>query len=217
VIAHDSENIDKSDGVTRVKSEQELNEALAQAKKDGKMPLIVTVNSNLEPFWTDSGGGTAGGSGGRHVVTITDYIDGTPAKVTIDNQWGKGADHDATKPLSVHDLYQAIGSKEHATSELEKDVKEARDAGRPDTYKELDLARLKFEEGEITLDDFDKEVIRLAKEVAEMPDDDNKKRSTEKLRNTKDSLDMAAILTILRQEKETSTRKGASPLDNWHL
>jgi 2-phospho-L-lactate guanylyltransferase (CobY/MobA/RfbA family) len=45
VIAHDSENVDKSDGVTRISSEQELNEALAQAKKDGKMPLIVTVDS----------------------------------------------------------------------------------------------------------------------------------------------------------------------------
>jgi LysM repeat protein len=216
-IAHDSENVDKSDGVIRVTSEQHLNDALAQAKKDGKMPLIVAIDATIEPFWTDSGSGAAGGSGGGHVATITDYTPGPPAKVTIDNQWGKPADHDAARPLSVHDLYQSIKGKSHVIAELEKDVTAAKDAGHPDTYKELDLARLKFQAGESTLDDFEKEVIRLIKEVAEMPDDDNKKRSTEKLRSTMDTVQLAAIMKILREEKKASTRKGTSPLDDWHL
>jgi hypothetical protein len=90
-IAHDSAVTDKSDGVKRISSEKELNAALAQAKKNGKMPLIVAIDTSVEPFWTDSGAGRAGGSGGGHVVTITDYSPGPPAKVTIDNQWGKGA------------------------------------------------------------------------------------------------------------------------------
>ncbi|MBP9094371.1 LysM peptidoglycan-binding domain-containing protein [bacterium] len=216
-IAHDSETVDKSDGVTRITSEQHLNDALAQAKKDGKMPLIVAVDATVEPFWTDSGSGTAGGSGGGHVVTITDYIAGTPAKVTIDNQWGKRADHDAARPLPVHDLYQSIKGKSHVITELEKDVTAAKEAGCPDQYKELDLARLKFQDGQTTLDDFEKEVIRLAKEVEEMPDDDNRKRSTERLRSTMDTIQLAVILKVLRQEKKASTRKGSSPLDDWHL
>lgn len=202
VIAHDAPNVDKSDGVTRISSEQELNDALAQAKKDGKMPLIVTVDTNMEPFWTDSGAGKAGGSGGGHVVTITDYTPGPPAKVTIDNQWGKGADHDATKPLSVHDLYQSIKDKDHAVGELEKDVKAAKDSGHPDTYKELELARLKFQTEKLSKEDYEKEITRLSKEVAKMPDGDEKKLATDKLRDTMNSLEPAAALRVLREQKK---------------
>jgi len=214
-IVRDSPNSDKSDGVTRIKSEQDLNDALAQAKRDGKMPLIVAVDATVEPFWTDSGSGTAGGSGGGHVVTITDYTPGAPAKVTIDNQWNKAADRDATRPVAVHDLYQSIMGKSHAITELEKDVEAAKDAGHPDTYKELDLARLRFQDGRITLDDFDKEVMRLAKDVDEMPDDDSKKRSTQKLLSTRDALEMAVMLQILRKEKKSANPK--NPLDGWSL
>lgn len=134
-------------------------------------------------------------------MTITDYSPGPPAKVTIDNQWGKGADHDATKPLSVHDLYQAIKDKDHAISELEKDVKKAKDAGHPDTYKELDLARLKFNDGKITKEDYEKEITRLSKEVAKLPDGDEKKHSLEKLRDSMNSLEPAAALRVLKEQK----------------
>lgn len=202
VIAHDAPIVDKSDAVTRVSSEQGLNDALAQAKKDGKMPLIVWVDTSMEPFWTDSGAGKAGGSGGGHVVTITDYNPGPPARVTLDNQWGKDADHDATKPISVHDLYQAIKDKDHGISELEKDVKAAKDAGHPDTYKELDLARLKFQDAKITKEDYEKEITRLSKEVAKMPDGDEKKQATDKLRDTMNSLEPAAALRVLREQKK---------------
>ncbi len=166
------------------------------------MPLIVWVDTNMEPFWTDSGAGKAGGSGGGHVVTITDYNPGPPARVTVDNQWGKGADHDATRPISVHDLYQAIKDKDHGISELEKDVKAAKDAGHPDTYKELDLARLKFQDAKITKEDYEKEITRLSKEVAKMPDGDEKKQATDKLRDTMNSLEPAAALRLLREQKK---------------
>lgn len=217
VIANDSPKLDKSDGVTRITSEQHLNDVLAQAKKDGKMPLIVAVDASVEPFWTDSGGGAAVGSRGGHVATITDYTSGPPAKVTIDNQWRKGADHDAARPLAVHELYQSIKGRSHAIVELEKDVQAAKDAGHPDTYKELDLARLKFQDGESTLDDFEQEVIRLIKEVAEMPDDDKKNRSTEKLRSTMDSLELAVIMRALENGKKARMPKGKSPLDEWTI
>ncbi|CAN5521502.1 hypothetical protein BH11CYA1_BH11CYA1_03350 [soil metagenome] len=200
VITHDGPNIDKSDGVTRVKSEQELNDALAQAKKDGKLPLIVTVDTSMEPFWTDSGSGAAGGSGGGHVVTITDYSPGPPAKVTVDNQWGSANDHDATKPISVHELYGAIKDKGHAVSELEKDVKAAKDAGQPDNYKELELARLKFQDAQLSKEDYEKEVTRLSKEAAKMPDGPEKERVSGKLKDTMNSLEPAAAMRVLREQ-----------------
>jgi hypothetical protein len=201
-IAHDSAVADKSDGVTRISSEKELNAALAQAKKDGKMPLIVALDSTMEPFWSDSGAGRAGGSGGGHVVTITDYSPGPPAKVTIDNQWGKGADHDATKPVSVHELYQAVRGKTDAITQLEKDVKAANDAGRPDRVKELDLARLKLLDGKISKEDFEKEMIRISKEIAKMPDGKDFSAATKKLQTTMNSLEPGAFFRVLREQQK---------------
>ncbi len=200
VIAHDSALTDKSDGVTRITSEKELNAALAQAKKDGKMPLIVALDTTVEPFWSDSGAGRAGGSGGGHVVTITDYTPGPPAKVTIDNQWGKGADHDASKPLSVHELYQAVRGKTDAIMQLEKDVKAANDAGHPDRVKELDLARLRLLDGKISKEDFEKEVIRISKEIAKMPDGKDFTAATKKLQTTMNSLEPGAFFRVLREQ-----------------
>jgi len=104
VIANDSPKLDKSDGVTRITSEQHLNDVLAEAKKDGKMPLIVAVDASVESFWADSGAGAAVGSRGGQVAKISEYTSGAPAKVTIDNQWRKGADYDAARPLAVHEL-----------------------------------------------------------------------------------------------------------------
>lgn len=72
--------------VKEVKSEEELNKQLADAKEHGKLPMVVKVHSGNEPLWSDSGNGAAGGSGGWHVVTMRDYEPGPPAKVKVDNQ-----------------------------------------------------------------------------------------------------------------------------------
>lgn len=202
VIAHDSAVTDKSDGVKRISSEKELNAALAEAKKNGKMPLIVALDTSVEPFWSDSGAGRAGGSGGGHVVTITDYTPGPPAKVTIDNQWGKGADHDAGKPVSVHELYQAVRGRTEAITQLEKDVKTANDAGHPDRLKELDLARLRLLDGKISKADFEKEVIRISKEIAKMPGGTDFIAATKKLQTTMNSLEPGAFFRVLREQQK---------------
>ncbi|MGH9552819.1 MAG: hypothetical protein ACRD3W_25795, partial [Terriglobales bacterium] len=60
---------------------------LEQAKLNGKLPVIITVDANQEPFWTASGNGAAGGSGNGtaevagHVVIITD-VDMSGAMIT---------------------------------------------------------------------------------------------------------------------------------------
>jgi len=48
--------------VVAVKNEQELETALSDAKKQGKLPLIVKVDPSNQPFWSDSGSGVAGDS-----------------------------------------------------------------------------------------------------------------------------------------------------------
>ncbi len=132
--------------VDKVGTEADLNTKLAELKAQGKLPVIIGVNSAVEPFYSDSGGGAAGGSGGGHVVTVTDYNPGPPPTVAVDNQWGSNSDHRATN-MPVHDLWLSMQSEKDAPAELEKDVLAARAAGKPDTYKEFELLRLQREGG----------------------------------------------------------------------
>ena len=87
------------DGVTGVHSQAELQAKLNDAKANHKLPVVVYVDTRNEPFYTDSGRGIAGGSGGDHVVTITDYDEKT-GNVCIDNEWHKGADHGNDNPVA---------------------------------------------------------------------------------------------------------------------
>ncbi len=162
-------------GVTTFKTEEEMKDAIKQAKDENKMPVIFKVHSGQEPFFHDSGDGKAGGSGGWHVVTITDY-DPKTGKAKVDNQWGSSSDH-LKDGVSARDLFLASrdpaekdtqgawykpwdGTKEvNATiSELQKDVDSNRAHNKIDTEKELDLIRLKHEYGGMSNADFVKQL-----------------------------------------------------------
>jgi hypothetical protein len=137
--------------VTLVSSEHELNEKLAHLKEQGKLPLIVAVHTDNQPFFTDSGGYSAGGSGGAHVVTITDYHPGPPATVEIDNQWAASKDHlGESDAIKVHDLYLAMRfpTDEATIAALEKDVIDNRKHNQIDASQELQLLRLKHKASE---------------------------------------------------------------------
>jgi len=102
-------NADSAGGDTQadhVASEKDLQNRVAEAKREGRLPLMVVVYVENEPFWSDSGGGKAGGFGSSHVCTITDYDEKT-GKISVDNQWGKAADHLGGHGLSAHELYLA--------------------------------------------------------------------------------------------------------------
>lgn len=101
------------DGVPKVGSQEELLAQLANAAKSGQFPIVLRVNTNNEPFLTDSGAGAAGGSGGWHVVTVMDFVDGSPPRVMVDNQWDRSSDHtnrDYGVPLPV--LFKAMQEPE---------------------------------------------------------------------------------------------------------
>lgn len=153
------------DKTTKVDSEKELTTKLAELKRDGKLPIIVYVDAANEPFLTDSGAGTAGGSGAAHVVTITDY-DETTGKVSIDNQWGKRVDHDGASGISVHDLYLAMdkSTASDTKNQWQKDVDYNREHGQIDGCKELELARLKHNDSDISDSKYDKEITRIMRE-----------------------------------------------------
>lgn len=132
-------------GVTTVKSEQELNDAIAKAAREGRLPIIIGVHTGNEPLLHDSGGGAAGGSGGGHVITVTGYEAGPPARINVDNQWGEGVDYQGNKTMSVHDLYLTMRPPDNAgqIADLQRDVDWDRAHGTIDTRKEFELLRLR--------------------------------------------------------------------------
>ncbi len=155
--------------VLTVKSEAEMKEALAKLKREGKLPVVIAVDTNNEPFRTDSGGGAAGGSGGDHVVTITDFDENTGV-AKIQNQWSKEDNHD----ISVHDLYQAtLEPAENAANlnrlaELEKQVEDNHQKGKIDYQKEYEVLHLKHRLGKLTGEEFNSKYAEvLEKEVEE--------------------------------------------------
>ncbi|HEY9868001.1 MAG TPA: hypothetical protein V6D08_02235, partial [Candidatus Obscuribacterales bacterium] len=90
-----------------IDDERELRQTLSTLRREGRLPASVAVHTGNEPFFTDSGGGDAGGSGAWHVVTITDYDEAT-GRVSIDNQWNPAADRQGSRAVDVQDLHHAM-------------------------------------------------------------------------------------------------------------
>src|SRR5262249_37557927 len=120
IIIRNTERIG-GDSTLRVDSEQALKDALVSAKEKGRLPIIISVDTGNEPFFTDSGakaaGGAgadaAGGSGDWHAVNITDY-DAASGLVSVDNQWGTNNDRlTGDRRISLADLYRATLPPKH--------------------------------------------------------------------------------------------------------
>lgn len=105
-VIENGDNPSPPDKAVLVRSEAELKEKLAEMKAAGKLPVIVAVDTTNEPFWTDSGGGTAGGFGEMHMCTITDY-DAKTGLVSLDNQWGDKVDHRGDRAITTKQLFLA--------------------------------------------------------------------------------------------------------------
>ncbi len=157
----------RNENTVKVDSERVLQEKIAEAKAQGKLPVVIAVHTGTEPFLTDSGAGSAGGSGGWHVVTITDYSPGPPAKVAIDNQWGSSSDHSGANMVKVSDLYPTLRDPTNSGNleEMQKSIEKDRQNGTPDVYKELEFLRLQKQSGNISDEDFREQLARKTDEI----------------------------------------------------
>ena len=139
-------------------SADSMYKVLQNLKEDGKLPSIIQLNTFHEPFWSDSGFGGAGGSGGEHVVGIHGFeivIDPTDKRpmreqlehpnpenvlVAVDNQWGKDADH-IIKKIPLSELYRSTRKPSDVQNVRELEAELAR---HPDNLKtQLELIRYK--------------------------------------------------------------------------
>jgi len=98
---------DTTDGIKTFASPEELSGILKELKQQGQFPYPIHVDTRMAPFWADSSGGLAGGSGGAHVLNIADYNPVTNS-VLIDNQWASYNDRlDPSKAIPVDKLFSA--------------------------------------------------------------------------------------------------------------
>ncbi len=149
---------DAKGNVVHVHNEQEMRDTLKKLKEEGKLPVCINVDTNNEPFWTDSKGGDAGGSGGPHVVTVTDY-DPDTGKCTVQNQWDKAANHE----VSAKQLFEATRMGD-SLADLQKTAKESRDSGNPDYVKEYQILRFQKTQGKISSEEYDRKIAELSVE-----------------------------------------------------
>ncbi len=186
MIEHKTGVYGDATGVNTFENEEGLKNYIQDAAEKGKFPIVIGVHSGQEPFLHDSGNGAAGGSGGWHVVTITDY-DAATGKVEIDNQWGTNADHQGDKAVQIHDLYRASRKPDQMETQeapwykpwesdkqvnstiedLQKDVDWDREHNTIDTQKEFELLRLKHQFGGMSDADFDKDLKQCIDDSAD--------------------------------------------------
>jgi hypothetical protein len=179
---HDEDQTDEAStwirdrGAVPIRSEQELRERLSSMKREGRLPAIIEIHTQNEPFWRDSYFGQAGGSGGHHNVTVTDYDEAT-GRVSVDNQWGEESDHIGSGAMHVSDLFRAMrdptpnqGSSASIEA-LEREVEWNRLHNRPSGFKELELLRLRRDADRVRTpqeeDEYDRAIIRVMREAQE--------------------------------------------------
>jgi hypothetical protein len=143
----------RNDHFDTIADEGSLGNKLKYAKDHGLLPITIGVHTGNEPLYTDSGAGSAGGSGGWHVVNVMDYQDGAPPTVALDNQWGVRADHFGKNRISLDDLYFLMRSPtdKGQVSELES----RRAHGTLKVSQELELDRHKFQNGGIKAETYE--------------------------------------------------------------
>ncbi len=141
-LAHKS-SIDKDSSLlTAFESEKELGDKLAELKAQGKLPIIIAVNSAIEPFYTDGGRGNPRQYDGAHVVVVRDYQPGPPPKVAVDNQYARSADHLGNRMMDLKTLHLAAMETPEAIKYLQREIAEERARGIAQPRRQAELRRL---------------------------------------------------------------------------
>lgn len=195
-------------------SEADLQEALFEAKRDGRLPAVLYVYSGNEPLWQDAPNNADGGRGSWHFINVTDIQPGSPPKVEFDSTWIRRADHvsPSGKALSLSDLYLATLSPRQAESALKQRVDGDRKAGKNDTANQVALARQQWINNSITTDGYEQSLKELMlhsgfrwrndAKTGKL-DTDEKERSASKLMEAVDRLPYANKMRTLESLKNS--------------
>ncbi|MCA9800546.1 MAG: tyrosine-protein phosphatase, partial [Cyanobacteria bacterium HKST-UBA02] len=97
-------------GANGINSADDLRRSIERIEKEGG-PGVIMVHTRNEPFWTDSGGGVAGGSGGWHVVNVEGVRkDPRTGRYVVDvtNQWNDASHHVGDQAIPLEQLFESM-------------------------------------------------------------------------------------------------------------
>jgi hypothetical protein len=147
VVAHKSLVHGPKKDVLTFETEDQFQDMLSNLKTQRKFPIILNVHTANQPFFDES----PNGKGCSHVVTVKDYLPGSPPLVLIDNQWDRGADHvSRERGISLHNLFLSTMKPEDSLPLFRKDFEAARLRGRVDSALEFDRVGLEWRAGLIS-------------------------------------------------------------------
>ena len=129
-------------------TEEDMEKALFDAKRNGKLPAVVYVYSGNDPLWQDAPNNADGGRGGGHFINVTDIQPGRPPKVEIDSTWWRRADH-TSQPLTLSELYHASLEPNDAEAQLRQQIAADVKVEKTDTARQIVLARQEWVNGKI--------------------------------------------------------------------
>lgn len=132
-------------------NETEMERALLEAKRNGKLPAVMYVYSGNDPLWQDAPNNNDGGRGDGHYINVTNITPGKPPTVEIDSTWWRRADHlkSTGKSMKVSDLYASSLPPKEAESLLREQIAADVKAGKPDAARQIALARQEWVNGKI--------------------------------------------------------------------
>lgn len=132
-------------------NETEMESALLEAKKNGKLPAVIYVYSGNDPLWQDAPNNNDGGRGDGHYINVTNITPGKPASVEIDSTWWRRADHlkSTGSSMKLSDLYLSSLPPKDAKAQLRQELAAAVKAGKPDAARQIALARQEWVNGKI--------------------------------------------------------------------
>lgn len=132
-------------------NETEMEDALLEAKRNGKLPAVIYVYSGNDPIWQDAPNNHDGGRGDGHYINVTDIHNGKPPTVEIDSTWSKRADHlrSAGRSMKLSDLYMASLPPKEAEVKLREQIANDVAAGKTNTERQIALARQEWVNGKI--------------------------------------------------------------------
>lgn len=173
-LAYDDGSENKAK-VSLFKTEEELKAAIQKARGEGKLPAIIIVSTDQNPFWNDMDGGAYDSDGNPwHVVTVRDF-DANGHRVAIANQWSQNDNHLSRNAVGLRDLYMASRSLDYVDSndpeigtlpELESQVKYLQDRNRREIHLELELLRVKHNLEKVDDATYQDQLLALAKDTA---------------------------------------------------
>lgn len=132
-------------------NETEMENALREAKSNGKLPAVIYVYSGNDPLWQDAPNNNDGGRGDGHYINVTDVHPGEPTTVEIDSTWWRRADYlkSTGKSMKLCDLYMSSLTPKEAEAQLRQQIAADVADGRIDTSRQIALARQEWVNGKI--------------------------------------------------------------------